>query len=108
MARSRCVMPVAGCGRGRLTRGGPAAKTVPFNTGWLFGAAAAGSDRPGFDDSALAPVTLPHTVVPLSWRNWDPSAWERAWVYRKHFDAPAPVTGAGAMRTFLDFSAAMT
>jgi len=93
---------------GRLTRGGPAAKTVPFNTGWLFGAAAAGSDRPGFDDSALAPVTLPHTVVPLSWRNWDPSAWERAWVYRKHFDAPAPVTGAGAMRTFLDFSAAMT
>ena len=65
----------------------------------------AGSDQPGFDDSALATVTLPHTVAPLSWQDWDPSTWERVWVYRKHFDAPAGVTG---MRVFLDFSAAMT
>ena len=50
-------------------------------------------------------MTLPHTVVPLSWRNWDPSTWERVWAYRKHFDAPPGVTG---MRVFLDFSAAMT
>jgi beta-galactosidase len=89
---------------GRLTGRGSAARTVPFHTGWLFGTASAGSDQPGFDDSAMAAVTLPHTVVPLSWRDWDPSGWERVWVYRKHFDAP----GADGMRTFLDFAAAMT
>ncbi len=83
----------------------PAARTIPFNTGWLFGAASPGSSEPGFDDSAFAPVTLPHTVTRLSWQNWDPSAWERAWVYRKHFDAPAGLDG---LRVFLDFGAAMT
>ena len=51
--------------------------TVSFGTGWLFGPATAGSSLPGFDDSALAPVTLPHTVAPVSWQNWDSSAWER-------------------------------
>ncbi len=83
----------------------PAARTVSFNAGWLFGPAAAGSSLPGFDDSAFAPVTVPHTVVPLSWQNWAPSSWERAWVYRKHFDAPP---GTGGMRVFLDFAAAIT
>jgi beta-galactosidase len=78
---------------------------LPFNAGWLFGAASQGSSQPGFDDSAFAPVTLPHTVVPLSWQEWDPSAWERVWVYRKRFDAPA---GTEGMRVFLDFEAAMT
>jgi beta-galactosidase len=79
--------------------------TMPFNAGWLFGPASAGSSLPGFDDSALAPVTLPHTVVPLSWQTWDPAAWERVWVYRKHFDAPP---GADGMRVFVDFAAALT
>jgi len=82
-----------------------AAGTVPFNTGWLFGPASAGSGSPGFDDSAFTPVTLPHTVAPLSWQDWDPSAWERVWAYRKHFDAPRDTDGR---RVFLDFSAAMT
>ena len=76
-----------------------------FGGGWLFGVASEGSSLPGFDDSAFATVTLPHTVAPLSWRNWDPSCWERVWVYRKHFDAPP---SPGGMRTFLDFAAAMT
>ena len=84
---------------------GPAARIASFDAGWLFGPAAAGSDAPGFDDSALATVTLPHTVAPLSWQNWDPSAWEQVWVYRKHFDAPADMSG---LRVFLDFSAAIT
>jgi beta-galactosidase len=73
-----------------------------FNTGWLFGPASEGSSLPGFDDGALARVTLPHTVVPLSWQNWDPATWERVWVYRKHFDAPP------GMRVFLDVGAALT
>jgi beta-galactosidase len=76
-----------------------------FNAGWLFGAAEADSSQPSFDDSAFTPVTLPHTVVPLSWQNWDPAAWEQVWAYRKHFDAPP---GTEGMRVFLDFSAAMT
>jgi len=79
--------------------------TVSFNTGWLFGPASADSDLPGFDDSGFATVTLPHTVTPLSWQDWDPSAWERTWMYRKHFDAPP---GTGGRRVFVDFGAAMT
>jgi len=82
-----------------------AAGAVSFNVGWLFGPASAGSSLPGFDDTALAPVTLPHTVASLSWQNWEPSAWERVWVYRKHFVAPP---GTDGMRVFLDFAAAMT
>src|SRR5271170_7029489 len=98
------LTPAAAAGIARDRRG-PAARTVTFNTGWLFGPASAGSSLPGFDDSAFATVTLPHTVAPLSWQNWDPASWERVWVYRKHFDAPP---GPGGMRTFLDFAAAMT
>src|SRR5579859_4178077 len=80
-------------------------ESLSFNAGWLFGPASADSSQPGFDDSAFTPVTLPHTVAPLSWRDWDPSAWEQAWAYRKHFDAPRGTEGE---RVFLDFSAAMT
>jgi beta-galactosidase len=92
-----------------VTRG-PAARVVPFGAGWLFGPASVGADQPGFNDSAFATVTLPHTVAPLSWQNWDPSTWEKVWAYRKHFDAPAGLTGQGlgAPRVFLDFAAAMT
>src|SRR5262249_6988015 len=77
----------------------------PFGTGWRFGPASAGSDRPEFNDGRLAEVTLPHRVVPLSWRDWDPSAWDGVWMYRKRFDAPR---GAEHGRVFLDFAAAMT
>ena len=79
--------------------------SLSFNAGWLFGPASADSSQPGFDDSAFTPVTLPHTVTPLSWQNWDCSAWEQVWAYRKHFDAPP---GTGGMRVLLDFAAAMT
>jgi beta-galactosidase len=80
-------------------------ESLSFNSGWLYGPASADSSQPGFDDSAFTPVTLPHTVAPLSWQDWDPSAWEQVWAYRKHFDAPR---GTEGMRVFLDFSAAMT
>ncbi|HLN70963.1 MAG TPA: glycoside hydrolase family 2 TIM barrel-domain containing protein [Streptosporangiaceae bacterium] len=81
---------------------------IPFGDGWRFGPAADGSSLPGFDDSGLAPVTLPHTVAPLSWQQWDPSAWERVWVYRRHFDAPPELSGFPGRRVFLDFGAALT
>ncbi|HET9075945.1 MAG TPA: glycoside hydrolase family 2 TIM barrel-domain containing protein [Acidimicrobiales bacterium] len=84
---------------------GPAAEVRSFDDGWLFGPSSAGSTDPGFDDSDLLTVTLPHDVAVLSWREWDPAVWEQEWVYRKHFDAPAEVQG---MRVFLDFDAALT
>ncbi|HSZ43615.1 MAG TPA: glycoside hydrolase family 2 TIM barrel-domain containing protein [Trebonia sp.] len=87
------------------TQRGPASKIVPFSAGWLFGPESAGSDQPGFDDSQFATVTLPHTVTPLSWQNWNPATWEQVWSYRKHFDAPAGLDG---LRVFLDFDAALT
>jgi beta-galactosidase len=74
-----------------------------FNAGWLFGGVyVTGSEDPGYDDSGFTPVTVPHTVVPLSWRNWDPSTWEDVWIYRKHFELP-PAGG----RVFADFDAVM-
>jgi beta-galactosidase len=99
----------AGTASGAGTRG-PAARVVSFDAGWLFGPASAGSDQPGFDDSVFATVTLPHTVAPLSWQNWDPATWEKVWSYRKHFDAPPGLAGTGlqAPRVFLDFAAAIT
>jgi beta-galactosidase len=83
----------------------PGPRLIPFSTGWLFGLASAGSSQPGFDDSGLQAVTLPHTVTRLSWREWEPASWEAVWVYRKHFDAPGQAAG---MRVFVDFAAAMT
>jgi beta-galactosidase len=86
---------------------GPGARVIPFGTGWRFGPAAEGSSLPGFDDSGFEAVTLPHTVVPLSWQDWDPATWERVWIYRKHFDAPFDAWDAGR-RVFLDVGAALT
>ncbi len=83
----------------------PGPRLIAFGTGWLFGPARPGSRLPGFDDSGLRTVTLPHTVTQLSWREWSPASWEGIWVYRKHFDAPA---GSAGLRVFLDFAAAMT
>jgi len=52
----------------------PRPRLIPFGTGWLFGPATAGSSQPGFADSGLQPVTLPHTVTRLSWREWNPDS----------------------------------
>jgi beta-galactosidase len=92
-------------GVARAPSKGAAARILPFSAGWLFGPATVGSSQPGFDDSGLQTVTLPHTVTPLSWRNWDPDTWEQDWVYRKHFATPSEVSG---MRVFLDVAAALT
>ena len=60
--------------------------TYDFNQGWLFGGRyVSGSAEPGYDDSRFTEVTLPHTVTPLSWGDWDPAAWQDLWIYRKHF-----------------------
>jgi beta-galactosidase len=96
---------VTACESSRVLPPRPEPRLIPLRTGWLFGPASAGSSQPGFDDSGLQVVTLPHTVTRLSWQEWDPASWEAVWVYRKHFDAPGEAAG---MRVFLDFAAAMT
>ncbi|MFD7154997.1 glycoside hydrolase family 2 protein [Kribbella sp. NPDC059898] len=57
---------------------------------------------PAYDDSGFETVTLPHTVVPLSWRDWDPDWWEGRWCYRRWIDVPAD-----ARRVFLDVDGAL-
>jgi beta-galactosidase len=75
-------------------------RTYAFNQGWLFGGGyVAGSAGPRYDDSGFAQVTLPHTVTPLSWGDWDPASWEAIWIYRKHFDLSPP----RGSRVFVDF-----
>jgi beta-galactosidase len=90
-----------------------------FNRDWLFDGpvqAPGGTDRlrrdvaaayaaPNLDDSGWQQVTLPHTVTPLSWRDWDPESWESVWAYRRHFTKPADSDGE---RVFLGLDGAMT
>jgi beta-galactosidase len=94
---------------GRTTAATPATAigSYDFNQGWLFGGAyASGAERPGYDDGRFARVTVPHTVVPLSWADWDYQRWEERWIYRKHFDG-AGLTGHGD-RVLLTFDGVMT
>ena len=82
----------------------PAEPVVPVNQGWLFGGRyVPGSEQPGFADRDFTEITLPHTVTPLSWGNWDHASWEGVWIYRRHFTAQ-PAGG----RVFADFDGVMT
>jgi len=100
----------------RETRG-PAAQRSQLNSGWRFTEVdtffpenwaddpiAEANARPDLDDSAFPLVNVPHTVAPLSWRQWDKLSWEKVWSYRKHFDLPEGLSG----RIFVDFEAVMT
>lgn len=79
--------------------------TSPFNGGWLFGGRyVRGAAEPGCADSGFTQITLPHTVTPLSWADWDPASWEGVWIYRKHFAARP----AGHRRVFADFDGVMS
>ena len=74
-----------------------------LNQGWLFGGVYTdGAADPGYDDSGFSRVTLPHTVVPLSWGGWDPAGWEKIWIYRRHLDG-SHLAG----RVFADFDGVM-
>lgn len=84
---------------------GAAARTQSLNFGWLFGPSSAGSTQPRFDDRSFMPVTVPHCVTPLGWRQWDSDTWQKVWTYRQRFDAPE---NASRMRMFVDFAGALT
>ncbi|MBO0867935.1 MAG: beta-galactosidase [Micromonosporaceae bacterium] len=80
------------------------ARSSSFNRGWLFGREyVSGAARSGYDDSGFTPVTLPHTVVPLSWGGWDPDTWQKVWIYRRRFDGSQLV----GRRVFVDFDGVM-
>ncbi|SFW83118.1 glycoside hydrolase family 2 protein [Amycolatopsis australiensis] len=67
----------------------PGAGTAQLGDFWLFGRYDDGCTDPGFDESDLDPVQLPHCVTPLSWTGWDPASWQDRWIYRKHFTGTA-------------------
>ena len=95
----------APAGGGAASAGGAAgaalgARSYDFSQRWLFGGPyVKGADQPGHDDSGFARVTVPHTVTRLSWADWDYAAWQRVWIYRKHFDGAA-VAGGRVLVTF--------
>jgi beta-galactosidase len=87
--------------------GGPEGVT-PLNQGWLFGGEyTPGSEAPAFADSSFQQVTIPHSVVPLGWNNYDNNTWNKVWIYRRHFDLPSRGPG-GSVHTFLDFDSVLT
>jgi len=102
LAGTRATAPAA------AAAAAPPASPGDFNQGWLFGGAyTQGAEQPGHSDSRFAPVTVPHTVVPLSWADWDYQGWEKRWIYRKHFTGAGAGTGAGD-RALLTFDGVMT
>jgi len=97
---------------GGMSRSGeqqPTGLTYSMNTNWLFGGQyMAGSESSFYDDSDFAPIAVPHAVSQLSWQNWDVTAWQQVWIYRRHFN------GAGLLgphrpgsRIFIDFDGVM-
>jgi beta-galactosidase len=94
----------AGPGAQPAVAGLQATRSYVFNQGWLFGGRhTEGAEIPDYDDGGFAKVTLPHTVTPLSWGNWDHRSWEGTWIYRKHFTLP----GGRPSRVFADFDGVM-
>jgi len=86
------------------TAAGPGG-SYAFNQDWLFGGPyVKGAEAPGYAESGFVNVTLPHTVTPLSWGDWDHSSWEQVWIYRKHMNRSALDGG----RVFVDFQGVMT
>jgi beta-galactosidase len=84
---------------------GPAQHVLPLDQDWLFGGKfSPAAIESAFDDSQFARVTLPHTVTPLSWQNWDPESWQDVWIYRRHFSVPQDFKDH---RLFLHFERAM-
>ena len=96
---------------GGITRPGgqPTSLTFSMNTNWLFGGQyTQGSESSFYDDGNFAPVTLPHTVTPLSWDDWDYAGWQQVWIYRRHFSGAQLLDPhQPGNRIFVDFDGVM-
>ena len=86
---------------------GPASRTIPLNE-WTFDDKKPIKFEPSDAPSNTGPfgqrVTIPHSVVRLSWKDWDPAAWEKLWTYFQIFEIPPEFKG---LRVFLDFDGVM-
>jgi beta-galactosidase len=103
-AVTAAVPVVKSWGVGAAERG-PAMRVLRLDRDWLFGGKMTqGALETEFADADFKRVTLPHCVAPLSWRNWDPAAWEDVWIYRRHFALPREFEG---LRVFARFDRAM-
>jgi beta-galactosidase len=97
------VFVFAHCPPAFAAANGPSRDTIPFNQDWLFGGKyTAAAIAPGHDDSSFERITLPHSVAKLSWQNWDITAWQHQWIYRKHFTLPDGFKGKDR-RVFIYF-----
>jgi len=87
----------------------PTNLNLSLNSNWLFGGQyMAGSETSFYDDSGFAPVTVPHTVTPLSWRDWNDDAWQQMWIYRRHFTGgPLLSTRPPGNRIIVEFDGVM-
>jgi beta-galactosidase len=87
----------------------PTNLSLSLNSNWLFGGQyMAGSESSFYDDSGFALVTVPHTVAPLSWRDWNASAWQQLWIYRRHFTGgPLINTRRPGNRIMVEFEGVM-
>jgi len=87
----------------------PTNLSFSLNSNWLFGGQyMAGSESSFYDDGGFAPVTLPHTVSPLSWRDWNADAWQQLWIYRRHFTGgPLISSRRPGNRIMVDFEGVM-
>jgi beta-galactosidase len=87
----------------------PTNLSFSLNSNWLFGGQyMAGSESSFYDDSGFASVALPHMVAPLSWRDWNASAWQQMWIYRRHFNGgPLLSTRRPGNRILVEFDGIM-
>ena len=84
----------------------PAGRILPINRGWRFlPSVPAGGHEPGFDESTMARVVVPHTNKMLPWHNFDDADYEVVSLYRRKFHLPP---WAKSKRVFVDFEGAMT
>jgi Beta-galactosidase/beta-glucuronidase len=85
---------------------GPSGRVLPMNRGWRFmPSVPAGGHALGFDEAAMAAVTVPHTNKALPWHNFDEKDYTFVSLYRRKFRLPAAAEGK---RVFIDFEGAMT
>src|SRR6266545_4541136 len=85
----------------------PAARQrVDLNTGWRFlKADATGAQNPGFDDSAWAAVTVPHTWNARDGEDGGNNYYRGVGWYRRHYTPPASFAGK---KLWLQFAGANT
>jgi beta-galactosidase len=79
---------------------------LPMNRNWRWAPGKVdAATAPGFDDTRLTRVVLPHSNARLPWHSFDDKDYEFVSTYRRRFRMPA---GAQGKRIFVDFEGAMT